>query len=56
VWLGVAAVEPVKLRKTARRHPLTVPEVRALFPHPETDAVDAIAWGMASSGMGGGEY
>lgn len=56
VWLGVAAVEPVKVRKTTQRHPLTVPEMRTLFPHPETDAVDGIAWGMAASGMGGGEY
>lgn len=56
VWLAVAAVEPVKVPKTTRRRPLTVAELRALFPHRETDPIDAIAWGMATSGMGASEY
>lgn len=55
-WLTIAAIEPVNVPKTTRRRPLTVDEMRTLFPAPKSDAVDAIAWGMATTGMGGSEY
>ena len=44
------------MRVSRRWHPLTPDELRAIFPQPETDAIDAIVWGMASTGMGAGEY
>jgi hypothetical protein len=56
VWLEIAAVEPVKVKSTRRRRPLGPQDLRALFPHPESSEIDAIAWGMATSGMGAGEY
>lgn len=56
LWLAVAAVEPVKVKATRRKHPLTPAEMRAHFPHPDTDQVDAIAWGMVLTGMGASEY
>ena len=56
LWLAVAAVE-VRKMKPARAHaPLSPEQLRNFFPAPETDAVDAIAWGMATTGMGAGEY
>lgn len=56
LWLAVAAVEPmgakaVKARAKRRRKPLTVQEMRDLFPKRESDPIDAIAWTMATTGM-----
>lgn len=57
LWSEVAAVERRRKagRATARR-PLTPDEMRERFPAPATDPVDAIAWGMAMTGMGQKEY
>jgi hypothetical protein len=52
VYLACAAVEPAKVAKRAPRHPITLTRMRELFAHPETDAIDAIAWSMATTGMG----
>lgn len=48
---AVAAVAPLKA--PVKRVPvrLTPDEMRALFPAPETDHVDALAWTMATTGM-----
>lgn len=56
LWLEVAAVEPRKVPKATERRPLTPDAMRGFFPNPETDQVDAIAWGMATTGMGQKEY
>jgi integrase len=56
LWLAVAAVEKRRVKKATKRTPLTVEQMRNFFPHPETDWLDAIAWGMATTGMGGKEY
>lgn len=56
LWAAVASVE-VRPVKAQRPHmPLTVEEMRRLFPKPDADIVDGIAWGMATTGMGAGEY
>lgn len=54
-----AAVQSVDVRpvKAQRIHaPRTVADMRELFPNPDSDQVDGIAWGMATTGMGAGEY
>jgi integrase len=56
LWLAVAAVEPRKLPPKRQHSPLSPEQMRAWFPAPERDPVDAIAWGMATTGMGAGEY
>lgn len=56
LWLAVAAVEPRKVMAKRAPQPLDVIVLRNLFPAPESDPVDAIAWGMATTGMGAGEY
>ena len=56
LWLAIAAVEPRKVPKGRTPQPLHVEQMRNLFPAPLTDAVDAIAWGMATTGMGAREY
>lgn len=56
LYQHVLAVELVPVKSTQRRHPLTVVEMRTLFPAPAVDPLDAIAWGMATTGMGAGEY
>lgn len=56
LWLAIAAVEPRKVTAQRKPHPLTPDQLRDLFPNPETDAVDAVAWGMATTGMGQAEY
>ncbi len=56
LWLAVAAVEVCKLGEGRAHSPLSPEQMRAWFPAPATDPVDAIAWGMATTGMGAGEY
>lgn len=56
LYREVAAAEPFSNKATRKPHPLTPAEMREVFPRPETDAVDAIAWGMATTGMGAKEY
>jgi integrase len=56
LWHAVAAVEPRKLPPKRQHSPLSPEQMRAWFPAPERDPVDAIAWGMATTGMGAGEY
>lgn len=48
---AVVAVEPVKVRKQRAERRLSPDEMRSLFPHPDSDHVDAIAWTMATTGM-----
>jgi len=54
LWLAVAAVEPVKVRASRRRHLLTPSELRNIFPHRESDAIDAIVWGHGDDRHGRG--
>lgn len=56
LWLAIAAVEPRKVTGKRTPQPLDVIVLRNLFPAPQSDPVDAIAWGMATTGMGAGEY
>lgn len=56
MWIQIAAI---KVRKVVRPppHALLTPErMRQLFPAPETDVVDAIAWSMVTTGMHQSEY
>lgn len=56
LYVAVMAVEPRKVSKATKRTPLTVAQLRNLFPSPESDWLDAIAWGMATTGMHAKEY
>ena len=56
LYAAVRDVEPRKVPKRAPRPDLTPDWMRNTFPHPETDRVDAIAWAMALTGMGAGEF
>jgi hypothetical protein len=56
LWNAVRDVKPRKVAKRAPRPDLTPDWMRETFPAPATDATDAIAWGMATTGMGAGEY
>ena len=49
LWLAVAAVEPRKLPPKRQHAPLSPEQMRNLFPAPETDAVDAIAWAFLAA-------
>lgn len=51
--LAVASVRVVK-RRFGR--PLSAEQLRNWFPNPASDPVDAIAWGMATTGMGPKEF
>jgi hypothetical protein len=55
LWNAVRDVSPRKVVKRAPRPDLTPDWMREMFPNPGTDATDAIAWGMATTGMGAGE-
>jgi hypothetical protein len=55
LWLAIAAVEPRKVAKTTKRRPLTPDAMRGFFPNPDSDHLDALAWSMATTGMGQGE-
>lgn len=56
LWLAINAVEPRAVPKRDPRPDLTPEWMRNVFPSPETDRVDAIAWGMVLTGMGPKEY
>lgn len=56
LYLNALAVEPRKIAKATARHPLSVQQMMAFFPKPETHWLDAIAWGMATTGMHAKEY
>jgi hypothetical protein len=56
LWLACSAVEVRKVAKTTKRRPLTPEAMRNWFPSPDTDPLDAIAWGMATTGMHQKEY
>jgi hypothetical protein len=56
LWLEVAACEPLEVKSMRRPRPLTIAELRSRFPAPDVDPVDAIAWGMATTGMLQHEY
>jgi len=56
LWLAINAVEPRQVPKRAPRPDVTPEWMRNMFPTPETSAIDAIAWGMATTGMGPKEY
>jgi hypothetical protein len=56
LYLQVTAVELVRVPSKRRHQPMTVEELRALFPNPATDHVDGIAWSMALTSMGAKEF
>lgn len=56
LYLAVVDVDLRKVPKRAPRPDLAPDWMRAMFPSPETDAVDSIAWSMATTGMGAEEY
>lgn len=56
LWIEVAAWEPLEVKSTRKPRTLTVRELRDRFPAPDADPVDAIAWGMAMTGMLQHEY
>lgn len=56
LWLAVAAVEPRKTEKTTKRTPLAPDFAKNLFPHPESDWLDAAAWSLLLTGMNPAEY
>jgi len=56
VYQACAAVEVVKVKKGAPRHPITLERMDELFPNPETDRLDMIAWTMATTGMSLKDY
>lgn len=56
LYSAVLAVEPRKVVKKRAAAPLTLEQLGELFPSPDTDPVDAIAWGMATTGMHAREY
>jgi hypothetical protein len=56
VYISCAAVEARKVAPSAPRAYHTPDAMRGNFPHPETDAVDAIAWALMTTGMGTKEY
>lgn len=56
LWIACSAVEPKKLPKRVTRSTLTPDAMRGFFPDPESDVIDAIAWGMVTTGMGQKEY
>jgi len=56
LWTALQAVELAKVKKQRIGRPLTPDEMRSLFPNPESDPVDAMAWTMATTGMHQKEY
>jgi integrase len=56
IYLACGAVELVKVTKQAPRHPITLTRMRELFPCPASDALDAIAWSIATCGFRPKEY
>lgn len=57
LWLACAAVEPRKVDKATTLHrPLSVEQLQNVFPDPDTNDIDAIAWAMATTGMHQEEY
>jgi len=56
LYAQVTAVELVRVHSKRRHQPMTVDELRAIFPHPASDHVDGIAWSMALTSMGAKEY
>lgn len=52
VYIEANAVEQFPRKTTRKAKPLSVEKMRTLFPNPQTDKVDAIAWTMATTGMG----
>lgn len=56
LWMECAAVPVKKVRQQKKHRPLSPEQLRGFFPAPATDPLDAIAWGMATTGMGQEEY
>lgn len=56
LYAQITDIELRKVPKRAERPDLAPDWMRAMFPSPATDPVDAIAWGMAATGMGAEEY
>lgn len=56
LYAKVKDVHSRKLAKATKRTPLTVQQMLSLFPNRETDWLDGIAWGMATTGMHAKEY
>lgn len=56
LWLQCSAVEMRKVTPKRKGVHLTPDQARNFFPNPGTDPVDAIAWGMLTTGMHEKEY
>jgi hypothetical protein len=56
LYMEVTAVGVAKVIGKRRGRPLSVVQLRNWFPNPTADPVDAIAWGMATTGMGPKEF
>jgi integrase len=56
IWLACAAVEPRKVPARQLGQALSPMEFVDLFKKPEDDRIDAIAWSLATTGMGSKEY
>jgi hypothetical protein len=56
LWLAIAAVEKRKVEKSPPRARLTPDQARNLFPYPDGDKLDRIAWSMLTTGMHAKEY
>jgi hypothetical protein len=56
LWQEVSAIPVKRIAKKPPRDTLTVARMWKLFPKPERDAVDQIAWTMATTGMHASEY
>jgi hypothetical protein len=56
LYLQAQAVERRKEQRRESHRPLSVEDMRAAFPSPQTDRLDEIAWSMATTGMHQAEF
>lgn len=56
LYSAITDIAPRNVPKRAERPDLAPDWMRGMFPNPASDPVDAIAWGMATTGMGAEEY
>lgn len=56
IYAHITAVQVRTVKAKRKGRPLSPDQMRGWFPSPESDPVDAIAWGMATTGMGQSEY
>lgn len=56
LYTQVTAVETRTVKRKRKGRPLSPEQMANYFPFPPRDAVDEIAWGMATTGMGQSEF